>query len=552
MRPAIGARGGGERAADPPAATGGNARGSLPALPLGLRIELDQDTKRLSDGSLFGGSPARVMRLTPAGTAALAELQAGPVRSAAAGQLARRLTDAGLAHPVSADEVFADTVFAETGPAETGLADTGAPAGSGQQNGDQHDTSTVTVIIPVRDRPAMLERCLAAAGNGYPVIVIDDGSADPDAIAAIASRHGAELRRRAANGGPAAARNTGLTGIGTELIAFLDSDCVPPSGWVASLALHFADPLVGAVAPRIVPISGAASREAAGRAAAARYVAACGSLDLGPRPARVLPNSRVAYVPTAALVVRRSALDSLAAGPAPFDPALRYGEDVDLIWRLHDAGWRIRYEPSVQVAHDDPATWTGLFERRFRYGTSAAPLARRHPANLAPLVLHPWPAVTVAALLARRPAAAAAGLAGGWFDLTTALRRAGVPADGTPAATVTAVRQTWLGIGRYVTQFGVPAIALALARPGGKSAARRWGRRAAAASLLLGPALNAHAECKPELDPVRFTLARIADDICYGAGVWAGCLRERTLVPVRPVVSWRPLRLSGRRSNGED
>jgi hypothetical protein len=265
-----------------------------------------------------------------------------------------------------------------------------------------------------------------------------------------------------------------------------------------------------------------------------------------------LPGSRVGYVPTAALVIRRSALDSLGAGRPPFDPALRYGEDVDLIWRLHEAGWRIRYEPSVEVAHDGPVSWAGLLERRFRYGTSAAPLARRHPANMAPLVLHPWPAVTVAALLVRRPVAAAAGLAGAWFDVTTTLRRAGIPADGTAAATVTAVRQTWLGIGRYATQFGVPAVAFALARPGGKSAARRWGRRAAAAGLLLGPALNAHAECKPELDPVRFTLARIADDVCYGAGVWAGCLRERTLVPVRPAVSWRPLRLSGNRTNGRD
>ena len=557
----------GKPAAGPHVPPASNAAGSLPALPMGLRIELDQDTKRLGDGSLFGGSPARVMRLTPAGTTALAELQAGPVCSAAAGQLARRLTDAGLAHPVFADTRLAaagsadagpadtgpaDTGPADTGPADTGPADTGPSASSGERSDAQRDTATVTVIIPVRNRPAMLERCLTAAGNRHPVIVVDDGSADPDAIATIAARHGAELRRRAANGGPAAARNTGLAGIETDLIAFLDSDCVPPSGWVGRLALHFADPLAGAVAPRVVPISSLASREAAGRPAAARYVAACGSLDLGSRPARVLPNSRVAYVPTAALVVRRSALDSLAAGRPPFDPALRYGEDVDLIWRLHEAGWRIRYEPSVQVAHDDPASWAGLLERRFRYGTSAAPLARRHPANLAPLVLHPWPGATVAALLARRPAAAAAGLAGAWFDLTTALRRAGVPADGTPAATVTAVRQTWLGIGRYATQFGVPAVALALARPGGRSVARRWGRRAAAASLLLGPALNTHAECKPELDPVRFTLARIADDICYGAGVWAGCLRERTLVPVKPVVSLRPLRLSGRRSNGED
>jgi hypothetical protein len=116
-----------------------------------------------------------------------------------------------------------------------------------------------------------------------------------------------------------------------------------------------------------------------------------------------------------------------------------------------------------------------------------------------------------------------------------------VPADGAPAATLTAVHQTWLGLGRYATQFGAPALVLALARPGGKSAARRFGRRAAAASLLLGPALTAYAERKPELDPVRFSIAHIADDICYGAGVWAGCLRERILVPVRPALSRRPV-----------
>ena len=166
-------------------------------------------------------------------------------------------------------------------------------------------------------------------------------------------------------------------------------------------------------------------------------------------------------------------------------------------------------------------------------------------------MLQPWPAVTVAALLARRPAGAAAALAAAWLDLTAAVRRAGVPADGASAATLTAVRQTWLGIGRYATQFAAPGLALALARPGRGPAVRRLGRQAAVASLLLGPALTAYAERKPELDPVRFTLAHIADDICYGAGVWAGCLRERTAAPVRPAISVRPVRICPPQSNGK-
>jgi len=37
-------------------------------------------------------------------------------------------------------------------------------------------------------------------------------------------------------------------------------------------------------------------------------------------------------------------------------------------------------------------------------------------------------------------------------------------------------------------------------------------------------------------------LGQLADDAAYGAGVWAGALRARTIAPVCPVLAWRPLR----------
>jgi mycofactocin system glycosyltransferase len=495
-------------------------------LPAGFGIEPDPTMRQLDESTLFGGSPARALRLSAAGQRAWAELRQGPVGSAASGVLARRLTDAGLAHP--------------------------RPPGKAAD-------LQVTVIIPVLDRSAMLDRCLAALGGSYPVIVVDDGSADAAQVAAVAARHGATLHRRAHNGGPAAARNDGLAlawpagrpaapalpaagrvsgDAAGQAIAFIDSDCVPPPGWLDSLAAHLADPLVGAVAPRIVA--------PAGRTSASRYAAACGSLDLGALEARVLPRGRVAYVPTAALLVRASALLAVSSGGEVFDPELRYGEDVDLVWRLHAAGWRIRYEPDVQVRHDGPASWPELLGRRFSYGTSAGPLARRHPDAMAPLVLQPWPALTVAALLAGRPLAAGLAAAAGWGTLTRTVRRAGLPANGALAATGTAVLQTWLGAGRYSTQFGAPALAAALIGPGGRTAAVRWGRRAAIGSLLLGPAVRAWRQARPaRLGLVACTLAHIADDVAYGAGVWAGCASARTLVPVRPVIAWRPFRVTG-------
>jgi hypothetical protein len=97
-------------------------------------------------------------------------------------------------------------------------------------------------------------------------------------------------------------------------------------------------------------------------------------------------------------------------------------------------------------------------------------------------------------------------------------------------------------VGRYACQFGVPVLAVALVAPGGAGRGRRWTRRAAAASLLLGPPLAAWSAHRRSLDPVRYVLGHLADDAMYGAGVWAGALRARNLAPVRPVIAWHPLR----------
>jgi hypothetical protein len=241
-------------------------------------------------------------------------------------------------------------------------------------------------------------------------------------------------------------------------------------------------------------------------------------------------------VPTAALVVRSAAL-----GDGPFDPALRYGEDVDLVWRLVAAGWRVRYDPAVRVHHDEPATWRALVARRFRYGTSAGPLAQRHPAHLVPLVVQPAAAVAVAGLLARRPWLAVAGLAAAAGSAGRARRRAGLPLVGAVPAALAATGRTLLGAGRYGTQVAAPLLAAGLV-------VRGRGRSAAAALLLAGP-LTAWATARPRLDPVRFTAAAIADDVAYGCGVWAGCLTRRTALPLRPRLARRtpirPTRRSG-------
>lgn len=87
-------------------------------------------------------------------------------------------------------------------------------------------TADVTVVMPVRNRAALLPRALRSiAAQSLPVrevIVVDDGSSDGSGE--VARRHGARVITLSTGGGSGPARNAGIHAAETEWIAFLDSD----------------------------------------------------------------------------------------------------------------------------------------------------------------------------------------------------------------------------------------------------------------------------------------------------------------------------------------
>ena len=140
-------------------------------------------------------------------------------------------------------------------------------------------TPSVSVIVPTRDRASELADCLAALADlEYPaglleVIVVDDGSADPGAVASAAA-HGARLLVNESNRGPAFARNRAAREATGELLAFVDSDCVAAPGWLRALTPYFAWGRVGAVGGRTVGYHHASRLD--------RYEEVSSSLDMGP------------------------------------------------------------------------------------------------------------------------------------------------------------------------------------------------------------------------------------------------------------------------------
>lgn len=472
--------------------------------PAGLALRPDHGSRLLAGGTvLVGGSPVRVLRLTPHGARTVSGWWSGtPVPDSPRSRaLARRLLDTGIAHPVWSPE----------------------PARGPWVSGD------VTVVVPVRDRAAELARCLAGLAPLPRVIVVDDGSADPEAIARVAARTGARVLRRPVNGGPGAARNAGLAAAQTELVAFLDSDCVPGPGWLERLLPHFADPGVGAVAPRIVPAGD-------GRTWLARYEGASSTLDMGARASIVRPGSRVPYVPGAALVVRR------AAAGAGFAEDMPVGEDVDFVWRLAAAGWRVRYEPDAVVPHQHRVRLGAWFARRKDYGTSAAPLELRHPGAVRPLYVSGWTALAWLAAASGRPAEGA--VVTGAAIALLARRLARLTGEPWPGPDPRTAGTAWRLAARLAG-----GRTLAAGRPLGSAMSRTWWPvalptavavrrlRLPLAALVLAPPLLDWLDRRPPLDPARYVAARLLDDLGYSLGVWQGCARHRTIRPLLPVLT---------------
>lgn len=448
-------------------------------LPDGATVRLSRHTRVVDDGAvLVGGTPIRIARLKPAARVALQGREV-TVTDAASRALVDHLLATGLADPV----------LASWPPVDLAL---------------------VTAVVPVRDRPRQLERLLASL-RGIRAIVVDDASAETAAVAAVAARHGAELLPLEENIGPAGARNAGLARVTTPFVLFVDSDVVVEPDAVDRLLRHFADPRLAMVAPRVLGMDDAAANWIT------RYEDARSSLDVGHDPSAVRPRSRVTWLPAACLVAR---VDALGTG---FDASLRVAEDVDLVWRLTDAGHRVRFDPGATVRHDHRSTLRSWLGRKWYYGTGAHLLAVRHPDAIAPVVLAPWAAALLVVLGAQRRCSLP----------VAALLFAGTAAR--IGRRATAVRHPYL-LGARLAGFGVVT---ALAQ-GFALLLRHWWpltaiaavgsrrvRRAVAVAALADTAWE-YARTRPRLDPVRFGLARRLDDLAYGAGVWWGAIRARS------------------------
>jgi glycosyltransferase involved in cell wall biosynthesis len=223
----------------------------------------------------------------------------------------------------------------------------------------------ISVVVPTRDRPQALNRCLEALAaqtlaDQLELIVIDDGSRAEDEVSSIVARHPRARLIRLNGGGPAAARNAGARNAGGAYLCFVDDDCEPHPAWVERLVNRLEQGADGV----------------AGMTLSGGGVLAAASEIVAHAPARAEPpdGSDLAFAPSNNLACTKTAFDA-----TPFDESYpdAAGEDREWCARLIAAGYVLRSEPGARLVHHQDLTVGRFLRQQVRYGEGAFRFRRR-------------------------------------------------------------------------------------------------------------------------------------------------------------------------------
>lgn len=211
----------------------------------------------------------------------------------------------------------------------------------------------VLVVVPCYNEAAYIGECLnSLLSQDYPkdlvdIVVVDNGSTDDSVAIASAFPVRVETKKGGKVGG---VRNYGASTMSSDILAFIDADCVASSKWVSSAveALIKCDS-VGAVGGNYL------LRENPS------WVELGWVLDNFPR------SGSVRSLVGGSFITHRNIFDELGG----FDELINAGEDTKLSRQILDKGYQLSFIKNCAVVHlGYPSNLKGFVKRQFWHASS--------------------------------------------------------------------------------------------------------------------------------------------------------------------------------------
>lgn len=228
----------------------------------------------------------------------------------------------------------------------------------------------VSVVVPAYNEEKVVGRCVESIlASDYPrfeVILVDDGSSDGTlaVLKQFEDRPNVVVIGKP-NGGKASALNAGLARARGEIIFFVDADGLFSPTTIREMLKGFKSERIGAVCGNDAPIN---LDRLQTRLASIQSHVGSGFVRRALATIHCLP-----IVSGNIGAFRRTVLEKTG----PFIEGF-IGEDLELTWRVHKAGYDVAFRPQALVYAEVPSTPRGLWKQRVRWARGLLQTARLH------------------------------------------------------------------------------------------------------------------------------------------------------------------------------
>ena len=255
----------------------------------------------------------------------------------------------------------------------------------------QTDSPLVSVVVPAYNEEKVIGHCvesiLASSYQNFEILLVDDGSTDQTLSVMNRYRRVPRVKVIAKpNGGKAAALNAGFAASRGEILLFVDADGIFTPHTIDKMLAAFTDAKVGAVCGNDAPVN--LDRPLTQLMCLQTHVGT-GMVRRALAELNCLP-----IVSGNSGAFRRAALEQAGpignaplpeeASPAwlgrergPFKEGF-IGEDLELTWRIHRAGYRVVFAPTAIVLAEVPSTVQSLWRQRVRWARGLLQTAGLH------------------------------------------------------------------------------------------------------------------------------------------------------------------------------
>ena len=223
-----------------------------------------------------------------------------------------------------------------------------------------HENPLVSVIVPAYNEGVVLRNSvtsvLSSSYHRLEVVIVDDGSTDDtwEVMTELAGRDSRVRILRQANAGKGAALNNGIRVSHGEVLMFVDADGVFLADTIKEMLLAMDHEQVGAVCGDDRPVN--LDRPLTQMLALFSH-AGCSVVRRALSFLRVLPivSGNIGAFP-------KHVIEEVGG----FNEHT-LGEDLELTWRIHRAGYDVRFQPLAVVHAESPSTMRALWRQRVRW-----------------------------------------------------------------------------------------------------------------------------------------------------------------------------------------